>query len=419
MPPKDTHETQVPDMPSGSGISVETFDSSLASSTSPGGERQRTDPFGQFQPGASSSFSNDYSQPDTTDSGATFFPMDMDDGPIHETVAPAPHPANSEAPTTVAPPKSNTGLFLGIGLVVLLLLGGGAFVMMGQGDSQPSPELAASALVAAQLEANASIKAEKAEKNTIEILKKVEQAAVIAEQPDPPTAKAVTEVKQVREEVESQLDEVTEVADESREELKRVVQTSPELQEKIDPQTLDNLVNLEAEGLERLIKELPPSVKAMVQRQWEHDQRVRKLEDATATLQQQYARLEELSKAAEEAAARVAAAKPAPSQASPATAPVPAAAPAPAPEAPPPPTGADVPLGKVILNAKPYSKYYLDGREVKMQGRKPLEVPVGKHTLIFQDNSSSRRKEMSIVVSGSRTNRFCWSFDEEKDFCNE
>ena len=231
MPPKDTHETQVPDMPSGSGISVETFDSSLASSTSPGGERQRTDPFGQFQPGASSSFSNDYSQPDTTDSGATFFPMDMDDGPIHETVAPAPHPANSEAPTTVAPPKSNTGLFLGIGLVVLLLLGGGAFVMMGQGDSQPSPELAASALVAAQLEANASIKAEKAEKNTIEILKKVEQAAVITEQPDPPTAKAVTEVKQVREEVESQLDEVTEVADESREELKRVVQTSPELQE--------------------------------------------------------------------------------------------------------------------------------------------------------------------------------------------
>ena len=145
----------------------------------------------------------------------------------------------------------------------------------------------------------------------------------------------------------------------------------------------------------------------------------RKLEDATATLQQQYARLEELSKAAEEAAARVAAAKPAPTQASPAAAPVPAAAPAPAPEAPPPPTGADVPLGKVILNAKPYSKYYLDGREVKMQGRKPLEVPVGKHTLIFQDNSSSRRKEMSIVVSGSRTNRFCWSFDEEKDFCNE
>jgi hypothetical protein len=154
----------------------------------------------------------------------------------------------------------------------------------------------------------------------------------------------------------------------------------------------------------------------MVQRQWEHDQRVKKLEEATSKLQEQYSKLEEISAAAQATATRLAVATPKPS-----TSPSPSASPSTAPpsDVPPPPVGGDVPMGKLILNAKPHSTYYLDGREVKMQGRKPLEVPVGKHTLIFQDNISSRRKEISIVVSGSRLNRVCWSFDEEKDFCNE
>lgn len=83
----------------------------------------------------------------------------------------------------------------------------------------------------------------------------------------------------------------------------------------------------------------------------------------------------------------------------------------------PPVVDVNAPMGKVILNAKPYAKYYIDGKEVKMARGQPLEVTVGKHAISFQDTTSSRRHEMTVVVDESRVNRFCWDFDEERDFC--
>jgi serine/threonine-protein kinase len=410
MPPSDTLDTQVPLAPSGSGISVETFDSSLAVNTDAGVDRSRSDPFGNFDP-VSGQFRK--SSASNMDSGATFFEIDDED--FGEEITASVPVSAFETP---ASKKRNTALLMALGVIVVIAGLGGMFVLGQRGAStQDSLGATVEQAVVAQLEASAAKQAAAVEESTIEVLKKAENAVKIEVDEKVAPQESVKQVEAVRKEVKTQLAQVKEVATDARAELKRVVETTPELQSKIDVKTLDNLVDLEQEGLTKLIEELPPSVKAMVQRQWEHDKRVQRLEEATSKLQEQYVRLEALANAAEEAAKRAIAARKTASVSASTPAPAaPVAVAVPAPEVPPPVSG-NVPLGKVILNAKPYSKFYLDGREVKMAGRKPLDIPVGRHTLIFQDTTSPRRYEMPIVVSGSRVNRFCWHFDEERNFC--
>jgi len=412
MPPSDTHDTQVPLAPSGSGISVETFDSSLAVNTDAGVDRSRSDPFGRFDP-ASGQFQK--TAPSNMDSGATFFEMDIEEEPIGEHTASVPVTVEAAAPS-----KSGLKALLvlgGAGLITVALAG---MFVLGQLDGSTGEVQGSSVEKArvAQLEASAAKQAAAVEQDTIEVLKKAESIAKISIDEAAPAKESVKQVEETRDEVKTQLVQVKEVATDSREELKRVVEATPELQSKIDTNILDNLVDLEEEGLSSLIAELPPSIQAMVQRQWEHDKRVKRLEEATSSLQEQYGRLEALAAKAQEAEDRATAARRAKAAPAPAPAPAPVEQPAPAavPQVPPPVSG-DVPLGNVILNAKPYSRFYLDGREVKMEGRKPLKIPVGRHILIFQDTTSPRRYEMPIVVSGSRVNRFCWHFDEERNFC--
>jgi serine/threonine protein kinase len=417
MPPTDTHETQVPTAPSGSGISVETFDSSLAVNTDAGVSRSASDPFGHYDPSTGQFRKSD---PSNMDSGATFFEMDDEEVSISDTggdrvVAPQVEPAPVK--------KSQPIILFALGAVAVMAALVGMFVL-GQRDGSSEIEPAATVnKTIAILEASQKKRAATLEKETVEVLKKADAALKRAEKIaiDPTGADVAStrkDVEAVLEEQKDALQDQKEAVEEERETLLRVVEETPALQNKIDANLLDQLVDLDEEDVTVLVADLPESVKAMVQRQWEHEKRVAQLEETTAGLKEQYTRLEELALKADEATARLAAEKaaaPVP-VAAPTAAPAPAAAPAPVIEEPPL-VDANAPMGKVQLNAKPYAKYYIDGKEVKMARGQSLEVTVGKHEVIFQDATSSRRKKMTVVVNGSRLNRFCWNFDEERDFC--
>ena len=412
MLPSDTHHTQVPSAPSGSGVSVETFDSSLVVNTDTGVGRSASDPFGHFEPST-----GQFRKPDplNMDSGATFFEMNVEEESISDSVV-TPQPPAAD-PGKEGPPI----MLIAVGAIVVLAALVGMF-MLGQRDATSDADMGSGVeqVVVAQLEASEQ-KRTAAVERTVEVLKKAEGVSRFTVDPSASPQASVEKVAEVREEVEEGLEEAEELLEEAEElaaeergVLNSIFQDSPELQGKIDASLLDNMVDLDEVGLEALLSELPPSVRAMVKRQWENDRRVAALEDVTANLQEQYKHLEEQAKQVKLAASRAATERTAAVAPAPAAAPV--AVPAPVAEAPPP-VDSNRPKGKVILNAKPHATYYLDGVEVKIARNKHLEVPVGKHTVIFQDNTSSRRHTMDIVVTEARKNIFCWNFDEERDFC--